>query len=117
MKIKNREIFKLHAEICGTLANPTRLMILALLEEREMSVGEIAEVVDMRMANVSQNLAALRSKNIVKSRKEGQMVYYSLVDPRLLEACTLIRSVLLENMKQRGLVAQDFDAKNIVVDE
>jgi len=117
VRIENREIFKLHAEFCGCLANPTRLMILALLAKREMSVGEIAEVVEMRMANVSQNLSALRSKNILKSRKEGQMVYYSLTDPRLQEACLLIRSVLLDNLKKRGLVAKDFDPENVVVGE
>ena len=115
MKIENQEIFKLHAEFCSTLANPTRLMILAVLAKREMSVGEIAEVVGVRMANISQNLSALRSKNIVKSRREGQMVYYSLVDPRLLEACLIIRSVLLDNLKKRGLVAGDFDPEHVVV--
>jgi len=115
MRIENPEIFKVHAEFCGTLANPTRLMILAVLAKREMSVGEIAEVLEMRMANISQNLSTLRSKNIVKSRKEGQMVYYSLVDPRLLEACLLIRSVLLDNLKKRGLIAKDFDPEHVVV--
>ena len=92
-------------------------MILALLAKREMSVGEIAEVIGIRMANISQNLSALKSKNIVQARKEGQMVYYSLVDPRLLEACLLIRSVLLDNLKRRGLVAEDFDPENVVVGE
>ena len=117
MEIQNTEIFKLHAEFCSTLANPTRLMILALLAKREMSVGEMAEVIGVRMANISQNLAALRSKNIVQPRKDGQMVYYSLVDPRLMEACLLIRTVLLENLKKRGLVAQDFDPEHVVVGE
>ena len=106
-----------NAEFCSTLANPTRLMILAVLAKREMSVGEIAEVVGVQMANVSQNLSALRSKNIVKSRREGQMVYYSLVDERLMEACLIIRSVLLDNLKKRGLVAEDFDPEHVVVDD
>jgi len=117
MKIQNTEIFKLHAEFCGTLANQYRLMIVAILAKREMSVGEMADIIGIRMANISQNLSALRAKNIVKSRKEGQMVYYSLVDPRLLEGCMLIRSVLLEDMKHRGQLAKDFDVSNIIVDE
>jgi ArsR family transcriptional regulator len=115
LRIANTEIFELHAEFCSILANPTRLMILALLAKREMSVGEIAEVVNVRMANVSQNLSVLRLKNIVRSRKEGQMVYYSLVDQRLLDACLLIRSVLLDNLKMRGLIADDFDPEHVVV--
>ena len=117
LRIENPEIFKLHTEFCGTLANQTRLMILALLAKREMSVGEIAEIIGVHMANISQNLSALRSKNMVKSRRDGQMVYYSLVDERLIEACLIIRSVLLDNLKRRGLVAKDFDPENVVVDD
>lgn len=117
MEIVNTEIFHLHAEFCKTLANPTRLMILALLSKREMNVGEIAEVVKVRISNVSQHLSALRSKNIVEARKEAQTVYYSLVDPRLMEACHLIRSVLLEDLKHRGMIAHDFEADKVVTGE
>ena len=114
MKINNREIFKLHSDICKTLANPNRLMILALLSKKEMNVGEIVEAIGINLANVSQHLGALRSKNIIKFRKEGQMVFYSLVDKRLIEACNMIRLVLLDNMKKRGKIAKDFDPSNVI---
>ena len=117
MKIKNKEIFKIHSEVCKTLANPNRLMILALLAKKEMSVGEIVEVLGIHLANVSQHLGTLRAKNIIKSRKDGQMVYYSLVDKRLIEACNMIRLVLLDNMKKRGQIAKDFDPLNVIVEE
>ena len=115
MKIRNTEIFRIHAEMCKTLANPIRLMILALLAKREMSVSELVEVIDVNLANVSQHLGTLRSKNIVKARKQGQMVFYSLTDERLIEACNIIRSVLLEDMKLQGRLAKDFDVSNIIV--
>ena len=117
MKIQNTEIFQIHSEVCKTLANPIRLMILALLAKREMSVGEIVEVIGVNLSNISQHLATLRAKNIVKTRKEGQNVFYRLVDRRLIEACNIIRSVLLEDMKQRGKLAKDFDASNVIVDD
>ena len=117
MRIENKEIFQMHAEICKTLANPIRLMILALLAKREMSVGEIVEAIGVHLANISQHLGTLRAKNIVKARKEGHMVFYSLVDRRLIEACNIIRSVILEDMKKQGKLAKDFDATNVVVDE
>jgi len=117
MKIENREIFQIHSEVCKTLANPIRLMILAILAKREMSVGEIVEVIGVNLSNISQHLGTLRAKNIVKARKEGQMVFYSLVDKRLIDACNIIRSVLLENMKKRGKLAKDITATNVVVDE
>ena len=114
MKIVNREIFRLHAEFCKTLANPKRLMILALLDKRELSVGEIVEGTGVRLATISQHLKALRLHNIVKTRKEGQKVFYSLSDPRLLEACAKIREVLLDELKQRGVVAREIDANSII---
>ena len=117
MKIENTEIFHIHSDVCKTLANPIRLMILALLAKREMSVGEMVEVIGINLANVSQHLGTLRSRNIVKARKVGQMVFYSLVDKRLIEACNIIRSVILEDMKKQGKIAKNFDPLHVVVDE
>ena len=114
MRIENPEIFRIHAEFCKVLANQKRLMILALLAKKEMNVGEIVEVLEMRLANVSQHLRVLRMHHIVKTRKEGQTVYYRLADERLMDACNLIRSVLLDDLKQRGMVAQEINPENLV---
>ena len=114
MEILNPEIFKLHADLCKTIANPKRLMILALLAEKEMSVGELVEALHGRLANVSQHLRVLRSHYIVQTRKDAQTVYYRLTDRRLVEACTLIRSVLLDEMKRRGEIAQGVTAESII---
>ncbi|MFH1279257.1 MAG: metalloregulator ArsR/SmtB family transcription factor [Candidatus Eisenbacteria bacterium] len=116
MKIINEHVFHLHAEFCKTMANTKRLMILALLARREMNVGEIAEALETPGSNISQHLRVLRDKNVVLARKNGQMVYYRLADPRIMEGCTLIRSVLLEDLKQRGLVANDLEVEDLVVD-
>jgi ArsR family transcriptional regulator len=114
MKITNPEVFGFHAEFCKVLANEKRLMILALLARREMNVGELVEVMQTQPANVSQHLRLLRERNIVKTRKEGQMVYYSLTDPRLMDACNLIRSILLDDLKQRGQVAHGVDVESLI---
>lgn len=116
MKIINEDIFHIHAEFCKTLANSKRLMILALLARRELNVGEIAETLDTPGSNISQHLRLLRDKNVVLARKDGQMVYYRLADPRIMEGCSLIRSVLLEDLKQRGLVARDLDVHDLIVE-
>ena len=76
-----------------------------------MSVGEIAECIGIPLASVSQHLGALRSKHVVKARKQGQMVFYQPTDPRLIEACRLIRTILLDGMKERGEIAQDRQGK------
>ena len=55
--------------------------MLNLLRGRELSVGEIARLADMRQANVSQHLALLRSKKLVVTRREGVTIFYSLAKP------------------------------------
>lgn len=98
------------------LSSPKRLMILSLLSKKEMSVGELAESMDTALATVSQHLMVLRSKQIVRARKEGQTVYYKITDPRLTDACTLIRVILLDGMKKRGEIAKEieFDPVGII---
>jgi DNA-binding transcriptional ArsR family regulator len=50
----------------------------------------------------------------VQARKDGQTVYYSLSDRRIIQACTLIRSVLLDKMKERGQIAREIDPRYVV---
>jgi len=114
MKIRNKEIFDLHADLCKTLSSPKRLMIIALLAKKELSVGELAEVLEVPIANVSQHLRTLKDNFVVKARKNGQIVYYSLVDPRMVEACNILRSVLLEKMKARGKVARNINPEELI---
>ncbi len=113
MKFEHKELFFLHADFCRMLGNPKRLMILDCLSKKESSVGEIAEAIQVPLTNVSQHLNILRSANIVRSRKEGQLVYYSLADDRITLACTTIRSVLLDSMKERGQIAIGVEADNL----
>jgi len=112
--VKKVDIFELHADACRTIAHPTRLKILALLARREMNVGELAEIVGVPLPNVSQHLTVLKAGQLVRSRKEGQTVFYQLADRRTIQACTLIRSVLLDRMKERGVAAQKVDPRYVV---
>ena len=102
MKISNREIFDVHAEFCKTLANSKRLIIIRALRNKERTVSDFARLLDLPIANVSQHLKALRDRDIVVTRKEGQKVYYSLSDPRLVDACDLIRKIIVDLNKRRG---------------
>lgn len=109
------DIFDLHADLCGTLANPTRLKILALLGNRERKVGELAEIIGVSQSNVSQHLAILSSHGLVMARKQAQTVFYRLADRRIIRACSLTRSVLLDQMKSHGKVAQETDPRYVVI--
>ena len=60
------------------LADPTRREILRLLSAREMSAGELADRFDMTKPTVSHHFAVLKEAELVRSRREGQQIIYSL---------------------------------------
>lgn len=68
------------AEIFKVLGEPTRVRILQALSEEELCVCDIAAVVETTSSAISHQLRILRVARLVKSRKEGKMVYYSLDD-------------------------------------
>jgi ArsR family transcriptional regulator len=89
----------MQAEICKALANPIRIEILNLLKTGEKTVTELANFVGVNQANLSQHLTILRSKKIVEARRVGNSVYYSLANPRITEACNLLRQILQEQLE------------------
>ncbi len=73
------------AEFFKALAHPVRIRILDSLRLGEKSVNELSEILKIEPANVSQQLAVLRMRNIVMGRKDGSSVYYSVSDPTLFK--------------------------------
>ncbi len=67
------------AELLKSMSNPARLMVLCQLTEGEKSVGELERAVPLSQSALSQHLALLRQRNLVTTRRSGQMIYYSLV--------------------------------------
>jgi len=96
--LKQRTVYELQAEICSALASPVRLQILDLLAEGEQTVGELLAVLQIPKANLSQHLAVLKDAGILSSRKVGLYQYMSLALPKIKEACSLVRSVLVEKI-------------------
>jgi len=92
-------VSELHAEICRTLGSSARIEILNALRDGEKTVSELTEAIGLRQANVSQHLAVLRHKGIVTTRKEGTRTYYRVSNPKIIQACELMRQVLLEQLK------------------
>jgi ArsR family transcriptional regulator len=103
------QLYELHAQLCQVFTSPKRLEILNRLREGEKSVGELAGLLNIPQANLSQHLTILREKNIVKTRREGVSVYYSLANPKIIKAFNIIREMLLER-----LANQEKTAKNIL---
>ena len=74
IKIRARE----QAEFCQVFSNPIRIMILWSLTNKEMSVGAIAEEVDSSIQNVSQHLSKMKEHKLVRSRRDGQTIFYRI---------------------------------------
>jgi ArsR family transcriptional regulator len=96
-----KTIFEYQAEVCKTLANPKRLEIIHALKGGEKSVSELVEILGIPKANVSQHLTVMRHKGVLNSRKNGVNVFYSISSPKVVQACTLMKEVLAEQMQEQ----------------
>ncbi len=68
-----------------SIAHPLRLKILCLLQDRELTVGEIREVVETTNANVSQHLTIMRNQGIIVARKNANFIYNRIADEKVVE--------------------------------
>ena len=96
------EFYCMHSELCKTLANDKRQMILGALRGDELSVGVLVERTGISQANLSQHLAIMRSHGVVRTRKEGTRVFYSISNPKLIQAFDLITEVMQELSEERA---------------
>ena len=99
---QNKTLFELQSEVCKTLASPKRLEILNALKEGEKTVTELVDILGVPKANVSQHLAVMRHKGILRTRREGVNIYYSVANAKVIQACILMREVLTELMQEKS---------------
>jgi DNA-binding transcriptional ArsR family regulator len=101
-------IYELQAEISKTLAHPLRIAILHYLKDGEKTVNDLTQTLGASQSNISQHLALLRQRQIVKTRKEGSTVYYRVASPKINQACDMVREVLLEQLNQKQEMAKTY---------
>src|SRR3989338_4534677 len=104
--VMKQDLYELHAEMCRVFTAPKRLEILNLLREGELSVGELAKRTQIRQANLSQHLSILREKGIVRTRRSGVIIHYSLANPKIIKAFDIMRELLLERLAQATALAR-----------
>jgi len=104
-----KRIFDLHARVCKILSHPRRLEIIELLRgDREWGVSEIAGKLGITKANASQHLAIMRGQSIVKTRRVGITILYSLENPKILVAYDALRKALKEQLEADGKLLEKF---------
>lgn len=94
------ELIKLQSEICKTLSNPKRIEIVKNLCECDLSFSELLIKTSLKKSNLSQHMSLLLDKGIVTSVKAGKNLVYSLSDPKISAACSLMGEFLLEKLKK-----------------
>ena len=89
-------VFKKQAQVLKALANESRLKIVDRLSRGECSVGELTDLVGSDRSTVSKHLAVLRSHGIVNDRREGNVVYYTLLTPCVMSFFSCAAQVIKE---------------------
>jgi len=72
------------SEIFKILGDPTRMRIVAALRIKELCVGDITALMEISLSGVSHQLRLLKNRRIVKTRRDGKMMYYSLDDDHIV---------------------------------
>ncbi len=101
-------IYELQAEISKTIAHPLRIAIIHTLKDGEKTVSQLTEKLGASQSNISQHLAIMRQRQIVRTRKEGSTVYYRVASPKISQACDMVREVLLEQLSQSQEIAKTY---------
>lgn len=85
------------ANFLKVLGHDGRLMILCHLTSGPKSVSELESLLSSRQAVVSQQLARLRFEGIVSARRDGQAIYYSILDPKVREMLVLLDKLFCQS--------------------
>ena len=84
------ELAELIARRFRAIGEPTRIRLLDLLRDGELSVNELAEQLDASQQNISKHLAVLVDSAVLARRKDGNRVYYRIADPGVFALCEQI---------------------------
>jgi DNA-binding transcriptional ArsR family regulator len=99
---EERQRYALHAAVFAALANPTRHELFHRLSEGERSPSELADLLEVSRANVSQHLSVLQREGLATRTRRGGRVRWQVVDPRLAQACALIDEVMGRELRSKA---------------
>ena len=98
----NKPIYEIHAGVFKALAHPLRIEVIDVLQQGELCFSDILEETGGLKSNLSQHLSIMVSNGILKARKDSRCNYYKLSSPKVAKAFSLMRDVLVDNIKSRN---------------
>jgi len=107
------EIDRLHAQVCSGLADPNRILILYTLADKAYNVSDLAKSIELPQSTVSRHLKILRDRGMVNAQRNGQSVFYSLTDDRIIQALDLLRAILASSLESQGELARSVTQNNL----
>ncbi len=96
-------VYELQAELCRAMSHAGRQMVVHILFDGQKNVNEIVNLTGINQSAVSRHLAILRRGGLVVSERHGQEIYYRLANPKIVEVCNLMRTVLIDQLEERSM--------------
>ena len=96
------EVNLLHADLCSALADPTRILIIYALDDKDYNVSELAISLGISQPTASRHLKILRDRGLICPIREGVSIKYQLTDHRIIEALEILRLVLRDRLVYRA---------------
>ncbi|GKS13221.1 ArsR/SmtB family transcription factor [Paenibacillus chitinolyticus] len=100
------------ADVFKLLGDKNRLMIVAMLKEKELCVCEIVELLNTSQPNISQHMRKLKDGGLVKESKKGQWVYYSLSIENKPLVVEILKQLPSQKDKIQSIICEDIDCCN-----
>lgn len=101
-----QEIHQLHSRLCAGLADPKRILLLYALADGPRNVSNLTETLALPQPTISRHLKLLRERGLVLAERDGQSVFYSLTDRRVIQALDLLRTVLADMLENQANLAR-----------
>lgn len=92
------EQIKTIAKLLKSMSHPIRFKVLCLLQEQEISVGDLRDQVATTRANISQHLNILRSEGVIDFRRDANHIYNRITDRRINTLIEIIRQLFFPNV-------------------
>ena len=103
------EVTELHAGICSSLADPTRILMLYALVDAPHNVNELTKTLQLPQSTTSRHLKKLRHEGLVIGERDGLFTYYRLADKRIIEALDLLRRILNDRLTYRASLVENYN--------
>lgn len=99
MNKQQNTLYEAKAFIVKAMAHPTRLLVIDALSKREHCVCELTDMIGADTSTVSKHLTVLKNAGIVSDDKRGQMVFYTLTMPCVLNFLSCLETVIKERAR------------------